>query len=162
MKDTDEEKTIEEDPAEGDFVDDLEESNLGFEISEAVPHQILHMRCAVHTLQLAILDGLKKTNSGTIISHVRRVVKKALVPKLYESLKEATGICVILDNDTRWGSTFLMLQRLCRMKDELIKLSELAEVSGVEDHGNMLRLTAEQWKQVGVYILASQKNSPPP
>ena len=46
-----------------------------------------HMRCAVHTLQLAIRDGLKEKHVNRLVSKVRHVAITASTPKIDAILK---------------------------------------------------------------------------
>ena len=70
---------------------------------------IAHMRCGVHTLQLAVRDGLHNTHSANLISRARQIAKAARTPKLMEVLKNQAAKVAILGQETRWGSTCLML-----------------------------------------------------
>ena len=46
-----------------------------------------HMRCAVHTLQLAIRDGLKEKHVNRLVSKVRHVAITGRPPKIDAILK---------------------------------------------------------------------------
>ena len=41
--------------------------------------RIHHMRCAVHTLQLSIKDGLKQSHCNKLLTKTRHVVAKLLI-----------------------------------------------------------------------------------
>ena len=62
-----------------------------------------HLRCAVHTLQLAIRDGLKGQHASNLISKLRQVAVAARMPKIYSIIKRRTGKGAIVDQGTRWG-----------------------------------------------------------
>ena len=81
-----------------------------------------HMRCAGHTLQLTIRDGLKVRNVASLISKIRHVVVAARSPKIDAILRRKTNKGAILDQATRWGSTYLMLERLLELKPALIDI----------------------------------------
>jgi hypothetical protein len=49
---------------------------------------IQHMRCVVHTLQLAIRDGLKERHAATLIGKLRQVGIAAGPPKLMQSSRD--------------------------------------------------------------------------
>ena len=74
------------------------------DLESSVPINCEHMRCAVHTLQLAIHDGLKKTAYG-VIAKLRNVAKEAQSPKIKEQLRRRSKKVALLDQETRWGST---------------------------------------------------------
>ena len=66
-----------EDDTEQEGLSALDDStNLAFSFST-----MSHMRCAAHTLQLAIRDGLKLNTVASLISQIRRVVTSATAPK---------------------------------------------------------------------------------
>ena len=80
------------------------------------------MRCAAHTLQLAIRDGLKVRHVALLISKIRQVVVAARSPKIDAILRRKTNKGAILDQATRLGSTYLMLERLLELKPALIDI----------------------------------------
>ncbi|CAL1548713.1 unnamed protein product, partial [Lymnaea stagnalis] len=61
---------------------------------------ITHMRCAAHTLNLALLDGLLKSHSAGLIGKLRNIVSAARAPKYDALLKKLTGKSVISDRIT--------------------------------------------------------------
>lgn len=112
-----------------EYLDDIVE-----EVSKVF--QIQHMRCAVHTLQLAIRDGLKDHHAATLIEKLRQVAVAARTPKIDAILKRRARKGIILDQSTRWGSTYLMVKRLLELKTFL------------EDLDNQsVSLTKRQWDQ---------------
>ena len=82
-----------------------------------------HMRCAVHTLQLAIRDGLKEKHVNRLVSKVRHVAITARIPKINGILKRKIKKGAIIDQATRWGSAYLMIQRLLELKECLLDLA---------------------------------------
>ena len=85
-----------------------------------------HMRCAAHTLQLAIRDGLKINAVASLISRIRRVVvatRTLARTKIDAILKRKVYKGAILDQATRWGSTYLMIERLLELKDTLVDIA---------------------------------------
>ena len=108
-----------EDELEGISI--LEENSLAFRYDSEFK-TMTHMRCAAHTLQLAIRDGLKVRHVASLISKIRQVVVAARSPKIHAILRRKTNKGAILDQATRWGSTCLMLERLLELKPALIDI----------------------------------------
>nr|XP_022910784.1 uncharacterized protein LOC111421821 [Onthophagus taurus] len=78
--------------------------------------KINHMRCAAHTLQLAIRDGLKEVHATQLIGKIRNIVVILRNPKIDGLLKRKAGKGAIIDQPTRWGSTFVMIKRFLELK----------------------------------------------
>ncbi|XP_065684212.1 uncharacterized protein LOC124808010 [Hydra vulgaris] len=78
---------------------------------------VIHLqRCAVHTLQLAVNDALKRPTIKNLISHARKVVKTARNSKWIDFFRDqATHLVPILDQVTRWFSQFNMIERLIKI-----------------------------------------------
>ena len=95
------------------------------------------MRCAVHTLLLAIRDDLKEKDVNRLVSKFRHVDITARTPKIDAILKRKSKKGAIIDQPTRWGGAYLMVQRLMELKDALLDLS----------HPD-LTLTDNQWNEV--------------
>ena len=72
------------------------------------------MRCAVHTLQLAIKDGLKQPNRNKLLTKTRHIVAKLRSPNILSVLEKRQNKRPVLDMATRWGSTYKMIKRLNR------------------------------------------------
>ena len=71
---------------EDDEDEDVEPSDLDLEAA-CLP-SCEHMRCAAHTLQLAIGDGLKHKSIKGIVSKLRNVAKEARNPNIEKILKK--------------------------------------------------------------------------
>ncbi|KAM4044019.1 uncharacterized protein ACNLHF_008128 [Anomaloglossus baeobatrachus] len=84
---------------------------------------IHHMRCVVHTLQLAIRESLQEGHTGNLIGKVRKLVIAARTPKIDSILKRRAGKGAIVDQATQWGSTYLMIERLLELKPFLIDIA---------------------------------------
>jgi hypothetical protein len=105
-----------------------------------------HMRCAVHTLQLAVRDGLKNKHAATLVSKIRSVAVDARTPKLDAIVKRRCGKGAIMDQATRWGSTYQMIERLLELQPALMDMAypevtltdaqwnQLKELKGVLEH----------------------------
>ena len=98
----DEEGNLEDDDDTSES-DSLDESldrmllNLHFRESQ-------HMRCAVHTLQLAVRDGLKHKATDKVLTKGRKVAAAARTSKIDAVLKRRLGKSAVIDQATRWGS----------------------------------------------------------
>jgi len=76
------------------------------------------IRCAEHTLQLAIMDFLKIFESKrNILKKSAAVVKKLRNPSILALIKKENLNKPILHCVTRWDSTYKMLNRLLNLKD---------------------------------------------
>ena len=76
---------------------------------------IYHMRCAVHTTQLAIKDGLKQPHYNKLLTKTRHIVSKFRSPKVLSLMEKKKKKRPILNMTTRWGSTYLMIKRLSEL-----------------------------------------------
>jgi len=107
--------------------------------------EYVHMRCCAHILSLIVKDGLKEIRDS--ISKIRSVVKyvKSSPARFarFKACVEQEGISykglVCLDVETRWNSTYLMLEASLKYKDAFVLLdmqdkkfgAEMAKSSGV-------------------------------
>ena len=99
---------------EGDEDDDEEIKKIQDSLS--IGHTIYHMRCAEHTLQLEICDVLKKGRAEKFLTKLRKLAQHLRSPHTDGILKRRANKGMLIDMLTRWGSTFLMLQRLADLK----------------------------------------------
>lgn len=110
---------------------------------------IANIRCAAHTLQLAVADALK-TIQGTkkTIAKARRVVKELRKPTVRKMwlASNPTATKPKLDVATRWNSTADMLDSLVKLKDFCI------EFSSINPHAKALHLSSEEWKFIEEYL----------
>lgn len=107
----DEDREYEEN--DDDIYNEIEVEILDDFVEAAVQHSTIHhMRCAVHTLQLAIRDGLRQPHASTLVGRVRNIAVAAKTPKLDAILKRCAGKGAVLEQATRWGSTYMMIQRI--------------------------------------------------
>lgn len=120
---------LNEDETEDDREDELSETVSSEEnVNKAVKDfvgctDILHMRCATHTLQLAIRDGLKEKHIVNVIARLRNIAVAARRPKMDTILRRRAGKVALIDQATRWGSTYEMIQRLLDLKPYLIDMA---------------------------------------
>ena len=82
------------------------------------------MRCAVHTLQLAIYDGLKGKHASKLIGILRSIAIRARNLKIDVILKRRIKIGAIIDQSTRWASTCLMIERILQLKSILSEMAK--------------------------------------
>ncbi|XP_076284711.1 uncharacterized protein LOC143211135 [Lasioglossum baleicum] len=75
------------------------------------------VRCAAHTLQLAVTDVLKDSDIAAIITNARRVCKKLRTPVFKSLLKALQKKKPIIDCPTRWHSTLDMLEALLELRE---------------------------------------------
>ena len=101
---------------------------------------IAHMRCAAHTLALAVKDGIEERQTSRVIAKVRDIVKILRTPKIHEKLKRKAKLTAIVDVETRWGSTYLMLNRVVELEEYIKEIADL----GNRD----LALRDDQWEEI--------------
>ncbi|XP_026744355.1 uncharacterized protein LOC113505749 [Trichoplusia ni] len=81
-------------------------------------YMVAAVRCAAHTLQLAVQDALGSESSCilTMLSNAREVIKK-LRTSVYQHLLKSMGAKKpVVDCPTRWSSTYDMLTRLLELR----------------------------------------------
>lgn len=87
-----------------------------------VDGNFLHMRCAAHVLNLVVRDGLNDLDVSIVKSRtfVKYVMSSpARLQKFKVSVKEEKSdskSLVCLDIETRWNSTYLMLESALKFK----------------------------------------------
>jgi len=102
------------------------------------PHEnyvTYHMRCAKHTLQLAVQDSLTQVKPVKLLTKVRKIAYHLRKPSVSSILQRRAGKGMVLDMPTRWGSTYIMLQRLHELKCVIL------DMGSQEAH-----LTKQEWK----------------
>lgn len=101
-----------------------------------------HVRCAAHGLQLAVKDAIVASSHTEIIAKARSVVVAARTPRIRSILVRMGKNHPIKDINTRWGSTYEMLDRLLDLKEPLVEIGlretslserEWVEVEGLRD-----------------------------
>ena len=114
--------------ASGDYDPEPDESYRNPDFSDefyfslntaVIDFRIYHMRCDVHTLQLAICDGLKERHASKLIGIVKSIAICTRNLKSDAILKRRVKIGAIIDESTRWGSTYLMIERILQLKSIL-------------------------------------------
>ncbi|CAG7785247.1 unnamed protein product, partial [Allacma fusca] len=74
------------------------------------------MRCAAHTLQLAVWDFLKPKHIQALIVKARCLVRKLRIPSLRYMLKSRKLAIPQIDVTTRWSSTGIMIENLLKLE----------------------------------------------
>ncbi|KAK3922771.1 LOW QUALITY PROTEIN: Zinc finger BED domain-containing protein 4, partial [Frankliniella fusca] len=77
------------------------------------------IKCAAHTLQLAIMDDSIKTEREVVnlFSQCRNVVKALRTETYRKKLKKAHLSVPVLDQETRWNTSYAMLESLHNVKN---------------------------------------------
>lgn len=112
----------------------------------------LSIGCVAHTLQLVIHDVIfKDPASMNMIKKCRKIVghfkRSEQASRYLEGFQKTCGLprhVLIQDIETRWNSTYLMLERLLEQKTAINLY--MAERGGIEVP------TAEEWEQISYYI----------
>ena len=86
--------------------EEILENHLIQDIDSKLSSIITVLKCAVHTLQLAVIDTMKKLNLGPNLNHVRVVIKKLRTPKFRQFHVDNNANKVQLDVPTRWNSIY--------------------------------------------------------
>ncbi|XP_050340035.1 uncharacterized protein LOC126766185 [Bactrocera neohumeralis] len=81
---------------------------------------IISIKCATHTLQLAVKDFLDNLNTN-VVNKSRNCVKYLRTPAYRHSIKSSQTLKPILDVPTRWSSTCLYIFYIT--KNELLFVS---------------------------------------
>ncbi|XP_054087738.1 uncharacterized protein LOC128922139 [Zeugodacus cucurbitae] len=91
----------------------LEESLYNEEVTTNLRiHSISSIKCAAHTLQLAVKDFMLSLESVEVIEKARKIVKLLRTPSFRYLIAEKSLPQPILDVATRWCSTYQMLKKL--------------------------------------------------
>lgn len=103
------------------------------------------VRCASHTLQLAVGDALRREKDlKQIIDAVRKLAKYLLKESHVRKLREAKMALPQLDVVTRWGSTYDMLKSVANLRTFLSLTFEWPTLNEQIDND----LTEEEWEKV--------------
>lgn len=134
---------------ENDFEssEEMLENNLIQDVDLELNSILTVLKCAVHTLQLAVMDAMKKLNLGGNLNYVRGVIKKLRTPKYRQLHLDNNANKVQLDVPTRWNSIYIMLESLICYK-EIYK-----SLYGSKIHKE-IEMTEADWKFVEKYIIA--------
>jgi bifunctional polynucleotide phosphatase/kinase len=115
-------------------------SDEGGEESAELQNMLQGVRCAAHTLQLAILDALAEPGIA-VIAKARAVCKTLRSQTFMAAIRLAGQKKPIIDCLTRWCSTCLMLERLIELKEFIAELTN-------EGKNQNLKLTEQDWSRI--------------
>lgn len=101
--------------------------------------KIVNIRCAAHTLQLAIDDGIRMSKIEKLIAKARKAAKYLRKDSVMNQIKKLfpTTSKPILDVVTRWHSTHDMLASLLNFKDYPTEIKYLCE---------------KDWEIISIYV----------
>ena len=102
-------------------------------------NSVASMRCALHTLQLCVHDILKTDSVKPLLCKVRKVVNKMHTQNMRLIFKNNSISLPKIDCETRWGSTYDMLDSVVEKKSFLNQIG-LANES--------LLLLDEDWEKI--------------
>ena len=94
--------------------------------------------CASHRYNLAVCDILK--DNDRIISLVREIMKKIRTGVNRAKLRRITHLSPIIDQETRWSSTYSMLLRYQQLKDHIKSLKVSAILSILPNKKDSLQI----------------------
>ena len=106
------------------------------------------IRCAAHTLQLAVDDAVKETDGlRELLDVVRKMARHLRTPCLVRLLKKESLPTPVLDVTTRWSSIYDMLVSVHRLKN-FIHDEDIERSQGGKDGNSTPKenaLSEEQW-----------------
>ncbi|XP_063216764.1 zinc finger BED domain-containing protein 4-like [Bacillus rossius redtenbacheri] len=111
---------------------------------------VVHLNCVAHNLQLAISDAVAEVGLDSVLKTCRSIVghykHSTKSRERLQSIKKKLGLpehALIQMIDTRWNSTYLMLERLHEQKEA---------VSADLPNCGKESLTANEWNLIAVYV----------
>ena len=98
------------------------------------------VKCAAHTLQLAVHDAIKNSEeTAAILKKARNAACALRKPNRVKELRKQGHAMPVLDVSTRWGSSFDMLESVLAVKEYAV---------AHESEDDLLCLTDEEWQLV--------------
>ncbi|XP_064475529.1 zinc finger BED domain-containing protein 4-like [Ornithodoros turicata] len=119
--------------------EDVNDSSFNIDSTESWPVVLKGVRCAAHTLQLAVDDAMKKASVKGTIARAREVCKKLRCPTVMMMIKKLRLRKPILDCPTRWLSTYDMLQRLMDLRSFCVDMAST---------NREVFLTTDEWGRI--------------
>ncbi|WCJ28874.1 Zinc finger BED domain-containing protein RICESLEEPER 2 [Euphorbia peplus] len=119
-------------------------------------HDYIHVRCCAHILNLIVKDGLKDLDDSIV--RIRDVVRYVrLSPSRLQFFKRCVEKCKIesksllcLDVETRWNSTYKMLEAAEKFEKAFMKLE--GEDSKYLEHFDSGPPNVDDWKNAKCFI----------
>lgn len=116
---------------ENEIIEDVEDS-----VFDALTNlDISIVRCSAHTLNLAVQDVLKMPNVKDKIELIRSKIKKLRTPSFKNIISLHKMSLPTIDVPTRWNSTYMMVDSLCKHKSfytTLLESNEMVQIPPVE------------------------------
>ena len=99
--------------------------NASVNRSIAMKLGIKHIGCKSHQLALDVKDMLKAdADTATLLQHVHKTMSSIKTKNSNAALlRNVTELKPVLDNKTRWSGKFYMVERYCRIYEDIIKAS---------------------------------------
>jgi hypothetical protein len=85
------------------------------DLQAALSPCIEHIWCAAHTLQLAVLDWIKNSRAKAVIDRIQNFLKECRMSKINDITKRRAKKTLVIDTETRWGSTYMMIEHLVEL-----------------------------------------------
>ncbi|KAG2673861.1 hypothetical protein I3760_13G109300 [Carya illinoinensis] len=120
----------------------------------------LHVKGAIHILNLIVTDGLKEIDD--LVARVRMAVRfvrsspvrleKFKVVARNAGITSKKGLC--FDVPTRWNSTFLMLETAQEYKAafQLLGAEDIQYVKYFDEHGGLRKPIDDDWEVVATFV----------
>ena len=88
--------------------------------------KIKHIGCKSHQLALDVKDMLKADKpTSTLLDHIHKTMTSIKTKNTNAALlRNITELRPVLDNKTRWSGKFSMVDRYCRIYDDILKASQ--------------------------------------
>ena len=137
----------------------LKEKTINWK-STICSNDFLHVRCCAHILNLVVKNGLAKENDCIVkIRNVVRYVRSspsrsALFQKCIEKEKIESKSLLCLDVDTRWNSTYLMLEAAIKFEQAFgILMEDDASFKSYFDGKKVVGPPSdEDWKRARFFV----------
>ncbi|XP_064469959.1 uncharacterized protein LOC135384700 [Ornithodoros turicata] len=127
-----------------DDISDVIVEEVNFSSGHHDSLQFQSIRCAAHTLQLAVNDALKEKTSVEIISKCRKICKKLRTQTLMSLIRKLKLKKPVLDCPTRWMSTVAMLRRLLELRGFCADMfTEETEFFLADEDWNLVQISIE-------------------
>jgi hypothetical protein len=62
-----------------------------------------------------VLDGIKNSTAKAVIDRIQNVLKECRMSKINDIIKRRAKKTLVIYTDTRWGSTYMMIERLVEL-----------------------------------------------
>lgn len=117
---------------------------------------LIGVRCAAHDIQLSVYDVFKRRTVSNFLAKVRKLVKKLRSQPYVNSFKrDKTKNIPMLDGDTRWGSSHLMVSCINKQK---AFIQELLPADLQNEYNEKFWITVERFVRstLPLYILTKR------